>query len=284
MSALDAVFRQLAQHAPPPGMIDPLARVAPEVALPDDVVVKAGAYLPAGTVLEGGCRIGPNAVVVDGAPVTVKRGAQVGANATLMPGITLGANCVVQPGAVVTRSVPPAAIVEGSPAAIVGYVGAAPSVGAGARRASDPLPGGEAPGVRATGVKGVTVHHLPLVHDLRGDLSVGEFERSVPFAPQRYFIVFGVPNREIRGEHAHRACHQFLVCARGDCSVIADDGTHKAEVRLDAPNKGLYLPPMTWGIQYKHSPDAVLLVFASHWYDAGDYIREYEQFLREVQQ
>jgi hypothetical protein len=95
-------------------------------------------------------------------------------------------------------------------------------------------------------------------------------------------MVFGVPNREVRGEHAHIECHQFLICARGDCAVIADDGRSKVEVLLDEPNKGLHLPPMTWGIQYKHSPDAVLLVFASHHYDAADYIRDYETFLQKV--
>jgi dTDP-4-dehydrorhamnose 3,5-epimerase-like enzyme len=117
---------------------------------------------------------------------------------------------------------------------------------------------------------------------LRGDLSVGEFQRDVPFAPQRYFIVWGVPNREVRGEHAHRKCHQFLVCVRGSCSVVADDGEHRAEVVLDGPQRGLYLPPLTWGIQYKHSVDAILLVFASDHYDSGDYIREYGQFLAEI--
>ena len=128
-------------------------------------------------------------------------------------------------------------------------------------------------------MRGVTVHHFPLIPDLRGHLTVGEFERQIPFVPKRYFMVFGVPNREVRGEHAHLACHQFLVCPRGDCSVVADDGVSKIEVLLDAPNKGLHLPPMTWGIQYKHSPDAVLLVFASHFYDAADYVREYADFL-----
>jgi hypothetical protein len=65
--------------------------------------------------------------------------------------------------------------------------------------------------------------------------------------------------------------------------AITDDGRHRREYVLDRPNLGLHLPPMTWGTQYKYSPDAVLLVFASHYYDPDDYIRDYDEFLRLVQ-
>lgn len=102
---------------------------------------------------------------------------------------------------------------------------------------------------------------------------------EIPFVPQRYFLVYAVPNAEVRGEHAHRVCHQFLVCTHGACSVVMDDGFANEEVRLDAPTLGLHLPPMTWGIQYKYTPDAVLLVFASHPYDPDDYIRDYPSFV-----
>lgn len=91
-----------------------------------------------------------------------------------------------------------------------------------------------------------------------------------------------VPSAEVRGEHAHRSCHQFFVCPRGEVSIVADDGTNREEFVLDAPTKGIYLPPMVWGIQYRYSGDAILLAFASHHYDVADYIRDYEQFLMEV--
>jgi len=134
--------------------------------------------------------------------------------------------------------------------------------------------------VQKTAVDGVTLHRMHVVPDLRGSLTVGEFQRQIPFTPLRYFIVFGVPSRETRGEHAHRQCHQFLVCVRGSCTVVADDGQRRVEVRLDSLDTGLYLPPMIWGIQYQYSSDAELLVFASHHYDADDYIRDYDDFLR----
>jgi hypothetical protein len=91
-----------------------------------------------------------------------------------------------------------------------------------------------------------------------------------------------VSSREIRGQHAHRKCHQFLVCVRGSCRVIADDGKRREEFVLDSPARGVYLPPLTWGVQYDYSADAALLVFASHAYDPADYVRDYDEFLRLV--
>jgi hypothetical protein len=117
---------------------------------------------------------------------------------------------------------------------------------------------------------------------MRGDLSAGEFEREIPFPVRRYFIVFDVPSEDDRGEHAHRRCRQFLVCLRGRCRVVVDDGDKRAEIVLDRPNLGLYLPPLVWGIQYQHTADALLLVFASEYYDPADYIRDYGEFLDAV--
>lgn len=132
----------------------------------------------------------------------------------------------------------------------------------------------------AIGIGGATLHRFPRVTDSRGSLTVGEFGRSIPFEAKRYFMVFDVPAMETRGEHAHRACHQFLICVRGSCTVVADDGHGRREIVLDRPDVGIHLPPMVWGIQYKYSVDALLLVFASHFYDSGDYIRDYAEFTR----
>ena len=96
----------------------------------------------------------------------------------------------------------------------------------------------------ATQVAGVTLHRLPRVVDIRGSLTVGEFDRSIPFAVRRYFMVFDVPSMETRGEHAHRECHQFLICVRGSCAVVADDGRNRQEFRRDWPEVGVDLRPM----------------------------------------
>jgi hypothetical protein len=180
---------------------------------------------------------------------------------------------MVAAGAVVTKSVPPFAQVVGNPARIVGYVNALEHVILNHAQPS------EVEGVEKLGVGGVTLHRFKSVDDLRGCLSVSEFEKDLPFTPKRHFLVFGVPGKDVRGEHAHRVCHQFLIAAHGSVAVVADDGVTRKEVLLDHPSKGFYLPPLTWGIQYKYSADAVLLVYASHLYDASDYIRDYDEFL-----
>ncbi len=131
-------------------------------------------------------------------------------------------------------------------------------------------------------MRGVTLHRLVIAGDLRGALSAGEFPGDVPFVPKRYFMVFDVPGMHVRGEHAHRECHQFLVCARGSLTVVVDDGAASEEIVLDEPNLGLYIPPMTWAVQYQYSADALLLVFASDAYDAEDYVRDYDDFLAAV--
>jgi len=262
--------------------IDPRAHLDPSASLAPGCVLRSGAYVGAGVRLEAGVQLDANAALVDceaGQTTRLCQGVRVGANATVLAGVVIAAKAVVRPGSVVTRAVPPNAIVEGNPATIVGYVDTLHEAAAALR----PAPGSGPASVETTSVRGVSVHQFPIVPDMRGNLTVGEFERQIPFTPKRYFMVFGVPSREIRGEHAHRRCHQFLICLRGSCSVVADDGERKVEVELNAPNRGLYLPPMTWGIQYKHTPDALLMVFASDYYDASDYIRDYADFLQAVQ-
>lgn len=261
--------------------LGPHAFVDAHAVIGDGCVVESGAHICRGTVIEHQVHIGAHAAFAGAPgggqpPAVVKAGAWIGANASILAGVVIGAKAIVRPGAVVARSVPPGAIVEGNPANIIGYVDAAPGPG------TAPQHGGPRGGARIeeTAVKGVTVHHFPVIPDLRGSLTVGEFDRQVPFTPKRYFMVFGVPSREIRGEHAHHQCHQFLICVRGSCAVMADDGEHKVEVLLDSPDRGIYLPPMTWGVQYKYSADAMLLVFASDYYDNADYIRDYADFIR----
>ena len=146
-------------------------------------------------------------------------------------------------------------------------------------------PGGKNVWSEPTGVRGVDLYHFPWVQDPRGDLTVGEFGRGFPFQPKRYFIVFGVSPGTLRGEHAHKHCHQFLVCAQGSCNALVDDGTTRREIILDSPSFGIHVPPMIWGTQHSYSTDGALLVFASEYYDPNDYIREYGAFqnaLRDV--
>lgn len=260
-----------------------------DVIIGDRVTVKCGVQLWDGLQVGDDVFIGPNATFTNDkfprskhfpetfSRTVIERGATVGANATILPGLTVGSHAMVGAGAVVTRSVPPRAIVVGNPARIVGYVDAARR-GTSARRMAPPAE----PSMTASSVRGVAVHRLKEVRDLRGGLSVGNFPDEIPFIPRRYFLVFDVLSKEVRGEHAHRRCHQFLVCVRGSLSVIADDGQFSEEILLDEPAIGLHLPPLVWAVQYKYTPDAVLLVFASDPYDPDDYIRTYDEFLHAV--
>jgi UDP-2-acetamido-3-amino-2,3-dideoxy-glucuronate N-acetyltransferase len=256
-----------------------------DVVIGDRVTVKSGVQLWDGIRLEDDVFVGPNVTFTnDKFPrsknylakhfvTTIEAGASIGGGATILPGLSIGRNAMIGSGSVVTRSIPPNAIVVGNPARIIGYVNApAKDVDQVVTLKNDAVK-------RNSRVRGVSLNQFTRIVDIRGSLVVGEFERNLPFAAKRYFLVFDVPSRETRGEHAHRECHQFLICVHGRCSVVVDDGDEREEFQLDSPNLGLHLPPMTWGIQYKYSPDAVLLVFASHYYDAGDYIRNYDEFL-----
>ena len=130
-------------------------------------------------------------------------------------------------------------------------------------------------------VRGVTFHEMRNIMDLdRGHLTVGEFGLELPFVPRRYFITYHVPEQTTRGEHAHRACAQFLLSVAGQCCVKVDDGEETEEFVLDRPTVGVYIPPMVWATEYKHSLDSRLMVFASLPYDPGDYIRDYAEFQR----
>jgi len=259
-----------------------------KVVIGDRVTIKSGVQLWDEVTLEDDVFVGPNATFTNNpmprskeypaehSKTLVRRGASIGANSTILPGLVIGPRAMVGAGAVVTRSVPANAIVVGNPAKIVGYVDTADFNHSQPAATVAAAAGGP---VRATGVRGVTLHELKCVQDMRGSLSVGEFGPDIPFEVKRYFLVYDVPSVEIRGEHAHRECGQFLVAVRGSVHVVADDGQRREQFVLDRPGLGLHLPPMTWGIQYRYTPDAMLLVLASHAYDPADYVRDYEQFL-----
>lgn len=258
-----------------------------DVVIGDRVTIKCGVQIWDGVRLEDDTFVGPNVTFTNDlfprskvypetfSRTNIRKGASIGANATILAGITIGRNAMIGAGAVVTKDVPPNAIVVGNPARIKGYITTAPQH----QPPALAHPGAGQPPVPSCRVPGVTVYPLPVVVDLRGSLSFAQLGSTLPFKPERYFIVFDVASKEIRGEHAHKELHQFLVCVKGSCAVLVDDGRNSEEILLDSPNRGIHVPPMVWSVQYKYSSDAVLLVLASAPYDADDYIRDYDQFL-----
>jgi len=128
------------------------------------------------------------------------------------------------------------------------------------------------------GVGGASLVRMHSIYEARGHLTVGEIGRGMPFVPRRFFVISDVPDEGIRGEHAHRALDQLLVCLAGSVVAEVTDGTSRRSVLLDVPHVGLHIPPMVWGVQHHYTRDAVLMVLASAEYDPADYIRDFSEF------
>jgi UDP-2-acetamido-3-amino-2,3-dideoxy-glucuronate N-acetyltransferase len=255
------------------------------VSIGDRVTLKCGVQVWDGICLEDDVFVGPNATFTNDPfprskiyPQTftrtrVRQGASIGANATLLPGITVGRMAMVAAGAVVTRDVPDHAVVAGNPARVVRFLTEP------AGRNGNPGQG-QAPDLANVGPGGTRRIAIPVIEEPRGNLSFGQVGSHLPFQVNRYFLVYGVPGKEVRGAHTHKTCHQFLVCVRGACTLMVDDGHSRQEIRLDSPRLGVHVPPMVWGSQYHFTSDALLLVLTSDLYDPLDYIATYEDFIQ----
>ncbi len=259
-----------------------------DVVIGNRVTLKCGVFVWDRVTLEDDVFIGPGVAFTndlyprskdhsrDYVPTLVRHGASIGANATILAGVTIGMNAMVGAGSVVTKDVPPNAIVRGNPARIEGYA----ETGISEFVTSDAAQGSGVSNLSK--VPSVRLINMPEIADLRGMLSFGEIGAHLPFTPKRYFLVYDVPSKDVRGEHAHRSLEQLLICVKGSCRVVVDDGKNRDEVTLNSPRQALYIPARVWGIQYKYSEDAVLMVLASEKYDAADYIRNYDEFLKIV--
>jgi dTDP-4-dehydrorhamnose 3,5-epimerase-like enzyme len=115
--------------------------------------------------------------------------------------------------------------------------------------------------------------------DERGSLVALEANKSVPFDIKRVYYIFGTKEGVSRGFHAHRNLKQVAVCVTGSCRFVLDNGKKKEEVVLDDATKGLLIKNLTWREMYDFSPDCVLMVLASEYYNESDYIRDYDDFL-----
>ncbi len=235
--------------------------------------------LPKNVHLDENVQIGPQVIFVEGGDIRVGERVVIETACVIGQGVCIGSGAYLRAGSVVLRDVPANAVIEGNPAQIVGYrIANGASQGQTSLYDAKEFAGKDAPALIELGVGGSSFHRMRCITDPRGSLTVGEIEKELPFHPERYFMVFDVPSSELRGEHAHKQCAQFLLCVNGSCRVLLDDGNHRCEVTLDRPDLAVYMPPMIWGTQYRYSTDAVLLVFASRAYEAEDYIRSYDEF------
>jgi dTDP-4-dehydrorhamnose 3,5-epimerase-like enzyme len=124
---------------------------------------------------------------------------------------------------------------------------------------------------------------LPSLGDDRGGLVAIESSQSIPFEVKRLYYIFNTSNKP-RGFHAHIDLKQIAICVKGSCRFILDNGRIKEEIILNSPTQGLCIESLTWREIYDFSEDCVLLVLASNHYDENDYIRNYQDFLKEVHQ
>lgn len=118
--------------------------------------------------------------------------------------------------------------------------------------------------------------------DDQGKLVALEKSEDFPFEIKRVYYIWDTNAHAIRGKHAHRQLEQVIVCLSGSCDFILDDGNKKEIVHLDNPAQGLYIKHNIWREFTNFSPDCVIMVLASQYYDESDYIRNYEDFKREV--
>lgn len=128
-------------------------------------------------------------------------------------------------------------------------------------------------------IKDCRIIDLPKFLDHRGNLSVVEIGRPVPFIIRRVYWIYDVPGGETRGGHAYKTLHEFMIALSGSFNVVLDDGEQRKVVSLNRSYFGLYVPKMIWRYLENFSTNAVCMILASLPYSEGDYIRDYKEYL-----
>lgn len=217
--------------------------------------VDTGVHLGAGVVVGAHTRI----IAGRDRPTTISNGVEIGPGATITGGTQVGTEACIKANSIVQDDVPALAIVGGSPARVVSY-----------RHTCN-----------TSEANSENVFRLGEVVQERGRLMVLERGPNLPFEPRRFLTIYGVPQGGHRGDHAHKTLEEVVVCVKGSCKVLLDNGSGRRElIQLERPNVGVRIRPRIWTAQYDHSPDAVVVVIASSEYDPEDYISRYEEFLQ----
>lgn len=131
----------------------------------------------------------------------------------------------------------------------------------------------------------VRMLEFPQHGDRRGHLVIVEGKRDIPFEIKRVFYIYGSDKEVVRGQHANRKTEFVLINVSGRSKVKVKDGEENEAIYcLNRPHTGIYLPTMVWKDMYDFSEDSVLLVLASEHYDASEYIRDYDDFVKEIRE
>ncbi|WP_019415894.1 FdtA/QdtA family cupin domain-containing protein [Paenisporosarcina sp. TG20] len=123
------------------------------------------------------------------------------------------------------------------------------------------------------------INSFSVIGDERGNLVSLEEYKNVPFSIKRVYYLYELKKELSRGFHAHKELQQVLVCLKGSCNVLLDDGIKKQLYLLDQPHISIFIDQMIWHEMHDFSEDCVLLVIASDYYNKTDYLRDYQEFL-----
>ena len=117
----------------------------------------------------------------------------------------------------------------------------------------------------------------------QGNLSIIDKKNNIPFEVKRIFYIYDIPQNTQRGGHAHKSLKQFIWVINGQLEIITfSKNDVKKKFVLDSPNIGLYIPELTWSYQLTRSFNTIYCVAASDYYDENEYIRDWEDFIKEV--
>jgi len=128
----------------------------------------------------------------------------------------------------------------------------------------------------------VQIIHLPKIEDSRGNLSFLEGNSHIPFHIKRAYWIYDVPGGQVRGGHAYKELHEFIIALSGSFDVLLDDGKNKKKFTLNRSYYGLYVPKMIWRSLENFSTNSLALILASDFYSEDDYFRDYNVFKNQV--
>jgi dTDP-4-dehydrorhamnose 3,5-epimerase-like enzyme len=132
-------------------------------------------------------------------------------------------------------------------------------------------------------MKEVKIIQLPKIEDPRGNLSIIEEEKNIPFKIERIYWIYDVPGGQIRGGHAFKEQQEFIVALSGSFDVVVDDGMIKKKFSLNRSYNGLFIPKGLWRQMENFSTNSLALVLSSTEFSEQDYIRDYEEYLKIIQ-
>jgi dTDP-4-dehydrorhamnose 3,5-epimerase-like enzyme len=124
--------------------------------------------------------------------------------------------------------------------------------------------------------------NFKVMGDDRGNLISLEENKNIPFDIKRVYYIYGTKENTVRGKHSHPDLQQVAVCTSGSCKFLLDDGENKEIIELNSPDVGLFIGEDLWREMYDFTPDCVLMVLASDYYNEEEYIRNYQEFLKKI--